>query len=136
NAVTSATIRNGGGRTSTLASPRISSARLLAFFAPLRAFAKKITGTSGQGDCVARALVKIFVFDGTSVACARTMASVERSKRLISSAKFLQARTRKPCFTSVDLKPLPLGTATKTVPAVSPGFSICDQRTTYFTADY
>src|SRR5213594_4217561 len=95
-----------------------------------------MTGTSDQGGCLARALAKRRIFDGTRVVCRRTMASVERSKRLISSARFLQACTRKPCFANVDIKPFPPGTATKTVPAVSPGFSICDQRGIYFTADY
>src|SRR5438046_9640983 len=86
-----------------------------------------MTGTSDHGGCLARALARRRVFDGTRMVCPRTMASVERSKRLISSARFLQARKRKPCFASVEINPFPPGPATKTVPAVSPGLSIFDQ---------
>ena len=94
-------------------------ARLLA---PLPAFAKRMTGTSDQGGCVARALAKSCIFDRTSVACARTIASVERSKRLITQPDSCRPARGSPASPASTLNPCRPAQRLKLCPRFHPAF--------------
>ena len=105
----------GGG--ATLASPRISSARWLAFLPSLPAFAKRMSGTSDQGGCVARDLAKRCIFD-RGQRCLRendgvggVIEALDHLSEILAGphaeAVLRQRRHLNPCRSAQRLKPCP-----------------------------